>query len=160
MADFSPAFQWMLPHEGGYSFVEGDNGGKTKYGISQAAYPSLMIEELTLEEAKEIYERDYWNNTYARIESQAVANKIFDMAVNMGHSQAHKLLQRACVKCGKDVKEDGYFGDKTLLAVNSIPENNLLMAIRSEASEFYTHLAAAKPSNVQFLKGWLARANA
>jgi lysozyme family protein len=107
-----------------------------------------------------INERDYWSNAYAKIESQAVANKVFDMAVNMGHSQAHKITQRACLDCGHTVSVDGFLGEKTLAAVNSIPETNLLMAIKARAGSFYRDLAASKPSNVQFLKGWLARANA
>lgn len=161
MADFLPAFEFMLPHEGGYNFVHGDAGGKTKFGISQKAYPNLDIESLTLDQAKEIYENDYWNNMYSRIESQSVANKVFDMAVNMGHSRAHKIMQIACIRCDKGpLTVDGYFGEKTLVAVNSSPETNLLMAIRDQAGAFYRELASDKPSNMQFLKGWLARANA
>jgi lysozyme family protein len=160
MSEFLPAFEFMVVHEGGYNFVHGDAGGKTKFGISQRSYPTLDIEGLTLEDAQEIYERDYWSNAYAKIESQAVANKVFDMAVNMGHSQAHKITQRACLDCGHTVSVDGFLGEKTLAAVNSIPETNLLMAIKARAGSFYRDLAASKPSNVQFLKGWLARANA
>lgn len=160
MSEFLPAFEFMIPHEGGYAFVEGDRGGKTKFGISQAAYPNLDIESLTLDDAKEIYENDYWCNMYARIESQAVASKVFDFAVNMGQKQAHVLLQRACGECDHAVSVDGYFGEQTLAAVNAIPETNLLMAYRAAADTFYRHLAANKPSSLKFLTGWIERANA
>ena len=37
-----------------------DPGGPTKYGISGRYHPGLDIESLTLEQAKEIYLKEYW----------------------------------------------------------------------------------------------------
>lgn len=42
-----------------YFLTKNDPGGKTKYGISQKAYPALNIKALTLNEVKKIYFRDY-----------------------------------------------------------------------------------------------------
>lgn len=160
MAEFLPAFHFMLPHEGGYNFLGGDRGGKTKFGISQHEYPTLDIENLTLVQAQEIYQRDYWSPLYDRIASQDVANKLFDLGVNLGTHEITKILQRACRDCEHELTVDGEFGEKTLAAVNQIPPTNLLMALKSRAELFYQDLAVSKPSNQQFLKGWLLRANA
>jgi lysozyme family protein len=161
MAEFSPALAFVLPHEGGYSFDPSDAGGRTKFGISQRSYPDVDIENLTLEEAAKIYKRDYWDpHPYSKIQSQQVANKVFDLCVNTGSRQAHKILQRACCEAGMILTVDGSIGPVTLRTVNSLPELDLLSAIRGQTKDFYQRLVAEKPSNEKFLKGWLLRANA
>jgi lysozyme family protein len=162
MSEFKIAFDFMLPHEGGYSNNPHDHGGPTKFGISALSYPHINIHDLTLAEAEEIYRRDWWEKYgYGRLDEQAVANKVFDMAVNMGASRAHKILQEACNRCGKNIKVDGGLGPITVNAVNSVPEVNALLAwIRTFAKDFYMGLAEDKPQNEVFLKGWLKRADA
>lgn len=56
-----------------------------KYGISQRSYPNVDIRNLTEQQAKAIYKRDYWDKVKADdINSQVIAENIFDTAVNMG----------------------------------------------------------------------------
>ena len=161
MSYFLPAFEFILPHEGGLVDDPHDPGGITKYGISKRSYPDLDIANLSEADAREIYKRDYWDKQrYGEIYSQAVANKCLDMSVNMGFHQAHVLVQRACTECGLPLTDDGLFGPATVKAVNSIPDDELLQAIRGQAQDFYRKLAREKPSNERFLAGWLARANA
>lgn len=50
----------MINREGVYVNDPYDPGGETKYGICKRSYPNLNIKELTLEEAKKIYHRDFW----------------------------------------------------------------------------------------------------
>jgi len=50
----------VLKREGGYVDDPTDRGGETKYGISKRSYPQLDIKNLTLEQALEIYRKDYW----------------------------------------------------------------------------------------------------
>ena len=57
---FEEAFQILMDHEGGYANAKYDRGGETKYGISKRQYPDLDIENLTLEQARSIYFKDYW----------------------------------------------------------------------------------------------------
>lgn len=160
MANFEPAFDFMLPHEGGYVKNPNDPGGETRYGISKRSYPKVDIASLTVDDAKEIYRRDFWLPTFDRINSQAVANKAFDFSVNMGHQQAIKLLQSACNECGEMVAVDGTLGNITLNAINSADEVLLLTAYKKAALGYYQHLAAVKPSLSCFLVGWCKRAMA
>ena len=54
--------EWLkriLGHEGGLSDNPKDPGGLTKWGISQRSYPHLDIRNLKVEEAVEIYKRDF-----------------------------------------------------------------------------------------------------
>lgn len=59
--NFEKAVAFVLRHEGGYTNDNRDPGGETKFGISKRAYPSLDIKNLTEEQAKVIYRRDYWD---------------------------------------------------------------------------------------------------
>ena len=153
MADFYPALQIVLRHEGGLGNVSGDRGGLTKYGISHAAYPHLDIPHLTISQATEIYHDDYWTKYHiGDITDQGVANFIFDMLVNMGPYHDFQIVQRACNECGEDVMVDGHVGPKTIAAINAADPCKLKQALAGEAEKFYKELNQPK-----FLTGWLAR---
>ena len=49
-----------LHHEGGYVHDPKDLGGETNFGIAKRFYPDVDIKNLTEDEAKEIYKKDYW----------------------------------------------------------------------------------------------------
>ncbi len=57
---FEKAFEYVIQNEGDYVLDKNDPGGETKFGISKRSYPTLNIRDLTLEDAKEIYYRDFW----------------------------------------------------------------------------------------------------
>lgn len=161
MSNFEQAIELVLKHEGGYVNNPADKGGETKYGISKRSYPNVDIKNLTLEQAKAIYKRDFWDvSNYQRINNYKVASKVFDLSINMGILQATKILQRALRSCGFNVTEDGVLGTKTLEAVNSVNESLLVIALKSEAAGFYRTLAARSDSQKVFLNGWLTRAYA
>ena len=178
MANFDEAIKKTLKHEGGYNEVKGDSGGATNYGISlrflksiddnldladinnDGKVDTLDIKSLTENQAKKIYYEEFWKaNKCDLIKDDAVAAKFFDMSVNMGLSQATKLLQRACNYFkifGLTV--DGKIGNKTLQAANQVNPEQLLNAMRKECQSFYIYLVDQKPIYEKFLKGWLNRA--
>lgn len=161
MSQFGPAFEFLLPHEGGYSFDPKDVGGKTKFGISSKSYPSLNIENLTLADAEAIYRRDFWEpNRYGAFESQEIASKTFDLAVNMGARTANKLLQGACILCGANLASDGNIGPETILAVNQAPPEKLIRNLIALAVGRYKQIAVDHPEDAKFLGGWIRRAAA
>jgi lysozyme family protein len=159
MALFRPAFEFLLPHEGGYSFDPSDAGGKTKFGISARSYPNINIEELTIAEAEAIYRRDFWEpNRYGAFDSQEIASKAFDLAVNMGAGTANRLLQGACILCGAHLSADGKVGPETIQAVNSAPPDKLLRNLIALAVGRYKQIAIDHPQDAKFLGGWIKRA--
>ncbi len=87
-ADFKKAVKFVLQKEGGYVNHPADPGGETKYGISKRAYPDLNIKDLTVEQAKEIYYRDYWLKAGCDEMDWPMSLVVFDTAVNMGVSRA------------------------------------------------------------------------
>lgn len=156
---FLRAVEVVLAHEGGYVNDPADPGGETKYGISKRSYPSLDIANLTREDAIAIYYRDFYSKYgYGRLNDEAVATKVFDMAVNMGPATAHRLLQEALVFLGFPVDVDGILGPQTLMAVNRADPKRLLQVLRWRAAERYFHIAEHRPQMRAFLLGWLRRA--
>lgn len=164
----------VLKHEGGFVDDPVDTGGATNYGVSLRWLRSLGTEGdidgdgdvdwrdvkgLTREQAIELYRTKWWAPyAYESIANIGVCAKAFDLAVNMGSSQAHRLLQRAVRAAGGKVVEDGKFGPKTLEAVNAADGRSLLCALRSEAAGYYRGLVVAKQEREKWLNGWLNRA--
>lgn len=91
MSFFDAAFQIVVGIEAGYVDDPADPGGATKYGISQRAYPNLDIASLTLDEAKAIYQRDYWERCGCDSYGWERALCVFDCAVNQGQGYARAL---------------------------------------------------------------------
>lgn len=174
MADFKPAFAFTLQHEdpGGTGKVTEDGGGRTRFGIAARFHPDLAEEFFTgpaeeaLAEAGRIEEREYWEPMrLAEVKNQDVANKLFDMGVNMGTRQAGIYAQRAAnmllsraVQAGV-LTEDGNIGEKTLAAINSLEPAGFYQALREQSEAHYRHLAAVNPAQAGNLPGWLKRAN-
>lgn len=157
---FLRAVEVVLKHEGGYVDNPADPGGETKFGISKRSYPTVDIKNLTLEQAADIYRRDWWDKyRYGEIKDLAVATKVFDLSVNMGPSAAHRILQRAVnFVSAAELKVDGILGPLTLAAVNAADPEKVLQMMRYKAAEYYHALAKRSAESRVFLLGWLNRA--
>lgn len=149
---YSPLFEQLVAplkdREGGLTNNKKDNGGLTKFGISQRSYPDLDIKNLTWEEAKQIYWNDFWRViTGDRLEPH-LADFMFDFAVNSGAKAAAKALQRAV-----GALPDGILGVKTLAAIGSIPPRQIVRLVFVERA-----LVFANHEDLQeFGHGWYAR---
>lgn len=86
-ANFDKAFVIVVGIEGGLVDDPADPGGLTKFGISKRRYPDLDIRNLTVEQAKAIYLRDYWNTHNLDKLEYGKALLVFDCAVNGGNHQ-------------------------------------------------------------------------
>lgn len=156
---FLKAFDYVISNEGGYVFNGNDSGGETKFGISKRSYPALNIKELTLEDAKKIYYRDFWEKGRCEeISSDLVAMQLFDLSVNLGNRAAVIVVQRGLRSVGINVQEDGLMGPQTLSALKKSEPRCLLAAIKSEAAGYYRMIARNRPEQENFLNGWLNRA--
>jgi lysozyme family protein len=160
---FLQAVERVLANEGGYVRVANDPGGATNFGISQRDYPALEIRNLTRDAAIAIYFRDFWKvGRYGEL-PDAIAVKLFDLAVNMGPAHATRCLQRALRSCGCSVTEDGALGNSTVAAAKRADKETLLAALRSEAAGYYRAMAEGDLSkngrgDANFVEGWLNRA--
>jgi lysozyme family protein len=144
----------VLKHEGGYVHDPNDPGGETKYGISKRAYPDLDIKNLTVEQAREIYYRDYYLKVKAdKIPDKQLALELFDMAVNAGVAHAVMMLQELV-----HTRRDGVFGPKTLSCVKGYPQRAaLLWKYKYKRLQYYIGLVRKNPALSRFLHGWANR---
>ena len=153
MAKFENAIDEILMNEGGYVNDPSDRGGETKFGISKRAYPNVDIKNLTTDEAKVIYKRDYWDKIKGDdITDDLVALEIFDTAVNMGARTSSKLVQMV-VGC----HPDGIIGIKTLQKINSLDVELLVSKFRLSKIARYLYLVKKRPANRKYLYGWINR---
>lgn len=161
MADFNSAIAKTLQKEGGSKYTEtvGDRGGATKYGISQAAYPNLNIRDLTEQQARDIYKRDYWDRVCGDgIISQAVAENIFDAAVNMGPKTAAKLAQATLNEILIiGIAVDGVIGAKTIDALAKCADTSFIAGYTLAKIARYAHICNNDRSQSKFLLGWINR---
>lgn len=120
------------------------------------------IAAMTLDQAVALYHSQWWERYGYGNLVLGVAGKVFDLAVNMGPGQAHKLLQRAVWAADGEITiaDDGVLGAKSIAAVSryaNVPEM-LAAPLRSEAAGFYRALIAGKPALSKYRNGWLRRA--
>jgi lysozyme family protein len=176
LADFNSSIETVLRHEGFFSDDKSDPGGATQYGISLSYLLSLPpgqadinkdgevdakdIRSLDLEKAKEIYKIGWWDRYhYSEIQDTRVATKILDTAVNVGASQAHKLVQRAL-----GLPDDGILGPQSIKAINAFNPDKLIQGISDEVMSFYVSLTFKRIQSMgiteggKYLRGWLRRA--
>ena len=158
--NFDQAFAKVIGHEGGYTNDSRDRGNwttgaigqgelkGTKYGVSAMAYPDLDIKNLTVDQAKEIYRRDYWNKLQLDQLPDAVRFDLFDAAINSGIGNAAKFLQRAA-----GVTADGAIGPKTIAAANAMDPAKLDKRINGYRLMFLCDITTFNT----YGKGWVRR---
>jgi len=185
-ADFLPVWNnTILPHEGGYSNNIHDpgnwTGGKegkgrflgTKYGIAASAYGTsllkqgIIIKHLTKAQARELFERDYWNALHlGALKSQGIADELCDEAVNTGKAQTEKLLERVWDEIEWATKEKipvpPKFTPETIQWINVYTrerDNRIAFynSIRIKRVKFYVNLVHKRPKLKQFFLAWVDR---
>jgi len=139
MADFQISYKKSLKNEGLYADLPYDNGKETYMGVSRRANPtwrgwniidrykkkdlskeifvkSLGEDKKLQQLVEDLYKMNYWNVIRGNeIKHQAIADSIFDSAVNMGCVQAIKLSQRSLYMS----KATGIMDDATLSKLNA-----------------------------------------
>ena len=163
---FDMAFKEVLGFEGGYVDDKNDNGGETKYGISKRSYPNVDIKNLTLDGAKEIYYKDFWNTKtleLSLIDDEKIAIELFDTAVNMGVGVAARFLQEALnlmnrnQKDWNDLKVDGFCGKVTLMAYKKARKHILIKVLNGLQFCRYKTICENDPSQENNFNGWMKR---
>jgi lysozyme family protein len=129
--NFESAIERVLAQEGGYVNHPDDPGGETQWGISKRSYPSLDIKALTRDQAKAIYQRDFWARIHADELPGAIAFAALDFAVNSGIETAVRYLQRVL-----GVADDGHWGAVTKAAAASANEAKTLLRYLAERLDF------------------------
>lgn len=167
----------LIQREGGYVNNPADQGGATKYGITQAVARTNgfkgNMKDLPLDVAKAIYKKQYW--TTPRLDqvnaiSSAVAEELLDTGVNCGTGFAKPLLQRALNLLNNqgragwpDLAVDGIYGPATLNALKFYlskrgkeGEKVLVRVLNIMQGQRYIEICERNPTQEQFFYGWIA----
>jgi lysozyme family protein len=147
MSDFDKSFGQIIGIEGGYVNDPTDPGGETKFGISRHAYPAEDIRNLTLERAKSLYRRDYWDAIRGDLLPYPLNLFVFDAAVNQGVDPAIRLLQRTL-----NVAVDGVPGNQTVKAAQALRNESIALYLADRALRY------VNTKNFEIYgRGWLKR---
>jgi len=162
MASFDIAFDWLLdsedPKREYLSVPDAPPGAHAISGINSYSFPTAFnriaaqTQSMRAPLVKSFYETYFWK--YGSIESDEIAKRVFDMAVNAGSHVAIKLIQQAL---GATVDRDGILGVETLAAINAAPPAELVAAFQRARKCFYESIAAKNLENQKYLEGWLKR---
>lgn len=169
MAEFKTALAIILQHEGGYSNRGTDRGGETYAGVSRKNWPNWagwaiidkakplkqgqFIKNKRLDGLVEVfYYENFWKRTRGdQIQSQEIANFLFDWLVNSGY-HAVKALQRLV-----GVTDDGVMGPQTVAAVNAAAPDGLFTRYKAARLKFLKDIVTRDPAQAVNWEGWKDR---
>lgn len=165
MARFEIAFNRTMRSEGGYVLhtVPGDRGGMTFAGISRKYNPDWSgwaridagdrDSAALLDSVADFYVEFYWQPMLAAfVDTQRVANVLFDFAVNAGVKTASRLAQQVL-----GVSVDGVVGNKTMMALNSVDADEFIASYSLAKIARYAAIVNRDRSQNKFLLGWVNR---
>lgn len=149
------AFEYILKDEGGLTNDPDDDLGITKYGVTKEDLRELYgkatdadIRNLSLEEAKEVFRRRYWNPLKCPELPPALAYLMMDAGLLHGVYRASVWLQKAV-----GVAKDGQVGPKTVAAANAANVEDVINSITSSRMD----RARNHPDYWKFGRGWINR---
>lgn len=178
MADFNKAYDHTIKAEGGFRLTnnKGDIGGYTYAGISRKYHPTwagwATVDALVKQgklvvggkafitpeleaQVKAFYKAEFWDLIRGdELTSQRAAEFIFDFGVNAGLDDA---VPAARIVVG--IKPGPSFGPLTRDAINKTPEKSFIADYYKQVVAHYDAEVKRKPSQQQFYKGWINRAN-
>jgi lysozyme family protein len=154
--NFDQAYRELLGDEGDLSMDPNDpgnwTGGKigkgvlngTKYGISAASYPKEDISGMTLERAKYLTRRDYWDRYRIEELPDALRWHVFDGVFNSGPGSKKQNKGGAIrwLQSALGVTDDGVMGPITISAAKSVDVATVLFKYNGERLMHITRLAS------------------
>lgn len=161
MSNFDSSFQLLMKHEGGYVNNAQDAGGPTNMGITQGDLASWYnrpvsideVKNMSLEQAKGLYRIRFWEHMRLdAISNNKVATLIFDQGVVRGPGRIIQDIQHIL-----KLDPDGIMGPDTIEAINTQNEKQFGIQLIKECQTAYAHLVVIKPTQSDFLIGWLTR---
>jgi lysozyme family protein len=188
MAKFELAYDLMMGHEGGYANNPADTGGMTYKGIARNFNPgwggwaavdaarkqsgvASILDKILGSNAElqadvlKFYKLNYWDvNRLDAVFDQELANKLFDIGVNMGVKKAALMWQEALNLTNQngrayaDTAIDGIVGSQTITLTNAhFRPKLLLLLLKGLQSERYINIMRNNPTQEVFAQSWFSR---
>jgi len=118
------------------------------------------VKDLTSEQAQQIYGEVYYDKRrIGEIKNERIARAVFDMGVMSNFNNVGKIVQKTLNDLiGANLKPDGKIGDKTIKALNNIPNdkvNNFMQDLKINRIKYLQGL----PGWNKYGRGWTNRTN-
>ncbi len=155
ISNFEAALIYTFANEGTLSNNKFDKGGITKYGIiiedlkriGKKNPTSDDIRNLTMDEAKAIYKKLYWDElNLDEIKSRIVSICMFDIGVVRGTG----IPPKYCVEI---------VGSKDIQSINLFDPKEFVKQFSARSLSGFQQIVARNPSQREFINGWTNRAN-
>jgi len=170
----------IVRREGGFVDDPDDPGGATKYGVTIHTMRALGLDldqdgavtvsdvrSLTIDQAIDIFEKNYFEKPLLALLPEALQPSVFDMYVNAG-ANALRILQRLLNELGHALSVDGVLGPKTLGAVQesfALEPQEFVDAYAIARRNYYFRIADRRPASRKYARtraggkgGWIKRA--
>lgn len=185
MANFKASLSRLLVLEGGWVNDPDDAGKETYCGISRkhdpdwegwkiidsyrsvSRFPGILSDDGKLATlVEQFYYKQWWSPLrLGYIQDDAIADEIFEMAINVGAVTAIRIVQQALNllnKAGRvyeDTLVDGIIGNNTLATIDTFcgKSRPLIRTINGLQFEHYVEICRRNPSQEKFFYGWLSR---
>jgi len=148
IVNFDKCFDIVVGHEGSYSNDSQDPGGETMWGVTRRDHPGAWAQgRPTLEQAREIYRKQYWLPAGCNDLPDGYDLVVFDSAINQGVRPAVMMMQSAL-----RVTIDGDAGPLTVAAALAAGREGLALTLAERALRY-----SQTRGFDRFGKGWLKR---
>ncbi len=116
------------------------------------------------------YKQSYWDRFLGDdVPDQAVANELYDTAVNMGVRRGVRFLQAALNLLNRNQRDyadlivDGWLGSKSLATLQTLLRKDrgsgaLVKLMNLQQGARYLEIMQRDPSQERFARGWIKRA--
>jgi hypothetical protein len=153
---FTRCVDLIFRHEGGFVDDPVDPGGATNMGITIGTLAAVRgapvsredVQNLTRDEARQIYRAHYWNALSCDSLPAGIDLVVFDFGVNAGVARSAKLLQKLV-----HVETDGEIGPITVGAARAIDPAHVIKSFSDARMDHYRGLSTWE----RFKNGWTRR---
>lgn len=163
------ALEYVGLNEGGYVDDPQDQGGPTKYGLTEGLakrYGIKNIATVTQGDAQRVFILEFWSPKFNQLVNEKLVIKLFDFAIHVGLTKATMLLQLCLRDFGFDhVDADGKIGPVTVNAANALDQGELVKRFCQRQEQYYRGRAEKRPENMKYVVaknggdgGWITRA--
>lgn len=150
----------VITREGGFVDHRHDKGGPTKFGITKGTLSRWRgrmvtvadVKALELGEARDIYLTQYVEQPGFLDIAEPLRTHLVDFGVHSGPANAIRALQRVL-----GLTQDGVLGPVTRAALAARDLNEVTREVWQARVRFLAHLVAIRPTQIDFLDGWLNR---
>jgi type VI secretion system secreted protein VgrG len=187
--NYPAAFDFAMTHEvnGKHTYVDDprDPGGPTAFGITLATLQDCArryglvhdgfnldidheghidvrdIRAIDRPFAEAFYKEFVWlPQCLDKVLDGKVAAKLLDESINLGPTGMGRIVGNALVANGIRNASPGPIGASTVAEINKADPARFLTWLKRALVVNYERIVEARPASQEFLKGWIARANA